>query len=80
MCVGRGRVAGGGGEVRDGREGVVAGKGVEMELGRGREGGGGEELPLERRVLGRVVHLVWTVKRGGWTTASDEALQASSPP
>ncbi len=35
-----------------------------MELGGRREGRGGEELPLDRRILGRVVHLAWTVMRG----------------
>lgn len=52
----------------DRRKGVVSRKGIEMELGGRGEGGGREELALEGRVVGRVVHLVWTVMRGGGGT------------
>ena len=44
-----------------------------MELGGRRQGRGGEELPLERRILGRVVHLAWTVMRGWRRRSRDEA-------
>lgn len=68
MGVGGRGVAGGGGEMGDRRKGVVSRKGIEMELGGRGEGGGREELALEGRVVGRVVHLVWTVMRGGGGT------------
>ena len=54
--VGRRGVAGGGGELGDGREGVIPRKGIEVELRGGRQSGRGEELPLERRVVGRIIH------------------------